>query len=197
LAAIVPIYYGSPTDVLALTDQAVAVGGRRSGVHLALAHTYRALALAQISAVEECLTSLTAARDQVQELSDTDRIDSVFGFSPGRWQFYHGRILSYLGKLDEAWAIHDEALRNYPSSAVGDTTLIYFDRAISVIRAGDVERGIDLAANAYDDLPVEHRTDLFIRAGHRVLATVERPHRDTPSVRTFRHLLRTGTTTVR
>jgi hypothetical protein len=150
-----------------------------------------AVGLAQLGATEASEAALTTARQQVATLDAAHQINSIFGFSPQRWRFYEGKILSYLGRSDDAWVIHDEALGLYPENIVGDPALIRFDRAISLIRDAQVTTGCQLAEQTLLDLPDEHRTDIFVRTAKRVLSAVPNGDRTQPAVRQYRQTLRT------
>ena len=117
-------------------------------------------------------------------------VESVFGFSGRRFRFYEGKILSFLGRTDEAWAIHNEALALYPKDVVGDPALIQFDRSISLIRGSQIAAGCALAERTLLGLPDEHRTNFFMRAARHTLSVVPRDQYTVPEVRRYREAIR-------
>lgn len=189
LAALLPLYYGDVADAVRLARDAAMVGAQNPSVASALAPTIEALGLAQLAAAE-AHDALRTAREQAQALDGAYRRESVFGFSERRWNFYEGKILSYLGRSEEAWAIHDQALRLYPEDVVGDPALIYFDRAIGLVRGQQLDAGCALATRTLAELPAEHRTDIFVRAAKRVLAMVPAEQRSRPAVVECREVIR-------
>ncbi len=193
LAALLPLYYGDPADVVTLAREAAAVTEGTPSLATIMGPTFEALGLAQLAATEASLTALHTARAQMQKLEAAYRTESVFGFSVRRWRFYEGKVLSYLGRSEEAWSVLDEALALYPEDVVGDPTLILFDRAISLVRDDQLVAGCELAERTLLDLPAEHRADLFTRAARRVLAAVPADQRTTPPVRQYREAIRACT----
>jgi len=157
---------------------------------------FEALGLARIGAMAASETALSTARDQMQMLDEAYQSESVFGFSERRWHFYEGRILSYLGRTEEAWFVHDEALALYPDDVVGDPALIQLDRAVSLVRGCQVAAGCELATRTLIDLPLLHRTKLFLRAAQGVLAVVPAAQRQASNVRTLRETVRACATVV-
>ena len=190
LAALLPLYYGDPREVVTITRQAQKIAGNTSSLTVAVAPAYESLALAQLNATEESETALTKARDKVVKLDSALMAESIFGFPERRWRFYEGKILSFLGRTDEAWEIHDEALALYPEDVVGDRALIHFDRSIALIRGQQTEAGCILAERTLLDLPDGHRTSIFMRAARRALSVVPRDEQSKPEVSRYRETIR-------
>ncbi|MGH3912616.1 MAG: hypothetical protein ACRDTC_04295 [Pseudonocardiaceae bacterium] len=190
LGALLPLYYGDPRDAVKIARQAQSMGTNTGSFASALAPTSEPLGHAQLAAVEDSEAALSIARDRVSSLDSCFQEESVFGFSERRWRFYEGKVLSYLGRSDEAWTIHEEALSLYPDDVVGDPALILFDRAISLVRDRQVNTGCQLAERSLFELPQEHRTDLFIRAARRVLTAVPGDQRTEAAAQSYRQALR-------
>lgn len=190
LGALLPLYYGDPFDAVKMTRQAQDIGTDADSFVSALAPTYEALGHAQLAAVEDSEAALSIARDSVGSLGSGFQEESVFGSSERRWRFYEGKVLSYLGRSDQAWTAHEEALSLYPDDVVGDPALILFDRAISLVRDRQVNTGCQLAERSLFELPQEHRTDLFIRAARRVLTAVPDDQKTGAAAQHYREALR-------
>lgn len=189
LTALLHLYYGDASEAVTIARQAQGVGEGATGLSVALAPTYEALGLAQLGDVEGSEAALSVARERVETPDPRHRDESVLGFSERRWRFYEGKVLSYLGHSHEAWLIHDEALALYPEDVVGDPALIRFDRAISLVRDGQVPAGCELAGQTLVDLPDEHRTDIFMRAARRVLSAVPAGQRTSAPAQQYKEMI--------
>jgi transcriptional regulator with XRE-family HTH domain len=172
LSALLPLYYGDSSEAVAFARRAQTIAGDTNGLSSALAPTYEALGLAQLGDTSESRAVLAVARRKVESLAQGHRSESIFGFSERRWRFYEGKILSYLGRSEEAWRIHDEAL------------------AIGLVRGSRTGAGCELAEQTLLALPHEHRTDIFMRAAGRVLAVVPAEQRSLPEVQSYRETIR-------
>jgi hypothetical protein len=189
LAALLPLYYGDAQEVVRITHQAQHVAGNTPCLTRVLAPIYESLAWAQLSATQASETALTEARQQVVRLDGKYAQESVFGISQRRWRYYEGKILSYLGRTEEAWQIHDDALALYPVDVVGDPALIHFDRSVSLIRGDQVEAGCVLAERTLLELPSVHRTSIFMRAAQRALNAVPPMAYGKPEVQRYREAI--------
>lgn len=114
----------------------------------------------------------------------------MFGFSVRRWHFYESRILSRLDDIEAAIAAQERALALYPEEVVGDRALIQLDRAICIVRSGDINTGLQIAEETLADLPSEHRTDIFVHYGWNAAIAVPARFRNQPSVTEYRDFLR-------
>lgn len=190
LAALLPLYYGDAREVVTLTRQAQGIAGDAASLTTAVAPMYESLALAQLSAVSESEAALNTARVGVANLKPQHRIESIFGLPERRWRFYEGKILSFLGRTEEAWEVHDKALALYPDDVVGDPALIQFDRSVSLIRGNQVAAGCTLAEHTLVSLPDDHRTSIFVRAARRTLSVVPRDQQAKPEVQRYREAIR-------
>lgn len=190
LAALLPLYWGSPQQAVALTRQASRVAQGTTGMANAMAPSVAALALAQIGDRESSDAALKNARQLFDRNGDPPPTDSVFCFSERRFRFYEGKTLSRLGRHKEADRVFDQALALYPSNMPGDPTLISLERAAGLVRAGDLQTGIDVAQRTLTKLPADSRADIFLRAGQQMLTAVPAIHRKTRAVRDYATLLR-------
>lgn len=116
--------------------------------------------------------------------------ESVFGFSERRFLFYQGRTLTRLRKHKLATCVYEQALTLYPRDVPGDPTLIRLDQASDLVRGGDVPQGIGLAQKTLMTLPVEHRANIFVRAGYSALEDVPHIQRKMTIVREYAGFLR-------
>ena len=174
LAAMLPLYHGSPERVIALTDEASTLAAGKTGLASSLSAMLNGLAWAKIGNTHQAITSLDAARNAHDRMSSACLSESVFGFSTRRRLFYESRALTLLGHYEKANTAQCQALELYPSHVVGDRALIVIDQATALVSTGEFEAGAALAVKTLERLPPSHRTRLFEIAARNVVDAV--PH---------------------
>jgi tetratricopeptide (TPR) repeat protein len=189
LGAMLPLYYGSVSEALVGTGEAQELLGRATSPTSALAPTLRALAYAQLGDAEKGRAALRQADAAFDKLSEQYQVESVFGFSERRWKFYKSRVLSELRDFKLAEAARQEALALYPNDVIGDPTLIRLNQAACFVSGGDVTQGCQLAQQALLALPPEHRGDIFLSYGTKVLSAVPIERSRNAVVAEYRELL--------
>jgi hypothetical protein len=181
LHATIPLYFGDPREGARLARAARRRAGLGAAPHVAysLAPALEALALAQLGNARASEESLRAARTAFDTLSGGQRAETVFGFSERRFSFYEVRALAEIAqhepdqrRLGRALEAQPRALAMYPPDVVGDPTLIHLDRALCLVRSGQVDEGCALAGSTLVALPAEHRGRIFLRRGEAVLRAV-------------------------
>jgi hypothetical protein len=189
LAAMLPLYYGDPAHAVQLARSAHRIPLTMPAASTALALALEALALARLGDAHAARRALGTARDAYDRLGDPQRAHSVFGFSEHRLRFYESRTLAMIGDFDAAWSAQDDALAAYAADLIGDRTLVYLDRAASLVRSGDITGGCQLAGRTLLDLPASHRTDIFVKAGHGVAQAVPPEQRQVAAAAEYQELL--------
>jgi hypothetical protein len=154
------------------------------------------MALAQLGSISDSQRALKAARNAFDDLPDDARSDTVFGFSERRFRFYESRVLSAIAiktseleALKKAEAAGELAISLYPDDVLGDPTLIRLDRAVCLVRAGHIREGCQLAGEALNTLPAEHRAAIFLNRARDVLRAVPERHHRLPDVRQYVDIL--------
>jgi transcriptional regulator with XRE-family HTH domain len=144
-------------ELLCGKAQALALAGRgRDAVH-AVAHVRDTLFPALPSAV-------------------TADHHSLFGWPEERLLYSESFVYSHLGHAARAQDAQDRAVRMYPSSHLRGPVQIELQRALCLVKAGDVSGGVESAHTTLTSLPPEHHTQPVVDLGHRVLHAV--PPRD-------------------
>lgn len=190
LAAMLPLYHGSPENVVMLTDQALALSTGKRCLASSLAAALNGLAWAKIGNAEHAVASLDIARSAHDEMNAPCHTESMFGFSTRRRLFYESRALTILRKYEDAQAVQEEALTLYPPHVVGDRALIVIDQAMALVATGAHEAGAELAAKTLAELPLQHRTRLFHDAANRVIDAIPRSSEKLPGVALGRETMR-------
>lgn len=165
LGSLIALYYGDLGEVLTRTHASV----RQAGPTAALAQTVQALAHARLGDHEAARTALTAAESRLNDLQDSGG-NSVFGFTERRFLIYKSRTLLHLGHLTAAEEAQNAALGLYPSTAIGDPTLIRLDKAAVMARSGDVHEATAYAIDVLNAVPVGRRALIYLDHAVNVIA---------------------------
>lgn len=168
LAILLPLYYGSPIDMIAIADEAQELDEAHDGFGAAFAPLLKAVALAKLGERTQGRRTLAEARSRFSDVENKVRIDSIFGLSERRFLFYEGKALSLLGNTEKAWEVHQRALSLYPSNVATDPMLIKLDRATSMIRGRCISEGIEIASEALSQFPEDRRTKIILDAARQV-----------------------------
>lgn len=189
LGILIPLYSGDSREALSMAVEACDLSDsivKRSSPAYALAVTLKALILAQLGCIDECIVTLGESGESFARLDSAGKTDSVFGFSERRWRFYRARTFAELGEFDEAWEAQDCALELYPTDVVGDPTIIRLDRALCLVRRNEIDAGCELAVDTLSSLPPEHRASIFLEYGKKILAAVPEKCSNRRSVSQYR-----------
>ncbi|WP_244295215.1 hypothetical protein [Micromonospora orduensis] len=161
-AAMLPYYFGDPTQTVALADAALAVTSNASSPG-ALAAAGRARALARIGAIEQARSAIGQARRLFDQAGDEDT-DVAFRFPAKRLLFYLSGAYTWLGDTVEAYRVQDEALRLYGAAPAVpiDVTLIALDRSMCLAQDRRATEAALTARDAVADLPETQRTEIIL-----------------------------------
>jgi transcriptional regulator with XRE-family HTH domain len=187
LNALLYLYYGDPARAVALAHQAQAFG-RRPAAATALAAAVEAFAQSRAGNESASRHALRAGEELFRRQSQTDRVDSIFGFTERRWRFYRSRALLRIGTTAEARAAADDAISCYPIDVVGDPTVVTLDLARRLAFDGDLLQSAEVATAVLAEMRPEHRTGLFTTAGREVLASVSALGRAHPAIQQLQSL---------
>lgn len=161
-AAMLPYYFGDPTQTVALADAALAVTSIASSP-AALAAAGRARALARIGAAEQAESAIDQARRLFDQAGDEDT-DVAFRFPVKRLLFYLSGAYTWLGDTGEAYRIQEEALRLYGAAPAVpiDAALIALDRSMCLAQDRRATEAAVTARDAVADLPETQRTEIIL-----------------------------------
>jgi transcriptional regulator with XRE-family HTH domain len=138
--ALASLYYGSAVESAALARAARRlVGGASPFTASAMAPAVEARALASIGRGPEALSAIRHAEMVFEKLPKNVTTGGVFGFTEAKLRFYQGNVLARTVDLDRALVVHDQALRLYPVHDRVDRGHIELDRAVSLLRHGEID----------------------------------------------------------
>jgi transcriptional regulator with XRE-family HTH domain len=145
----------------------------------ALSHTGQA-ALAE--------AALREVRDNFAFLSapTTRDTDSLFGWSEHNVRFTESYVYSNLGDFPAADDAQRAALSLFSASNVRGPAQIQLQRALCLVRAGDITPGVAHAQTTMADLPREQHIRPISDLGRKVLDAVPLTQRTRPDVQGFR-----------
>jgi hypothetical protein len=78
----------------------------------------------------------------------------------------------------------------YPPEVVGDRALLQLDRARCIVRSKEISAGLRMAADVLLAMPHDHRTDIFLRYGWKVVSAVPAQFRGQAEVAEYCEMLR-------
>jgi tetratricopeptide (TPR) repeat protein len=161
-AAMLPYYFGDPTQTVALADAALAVTSNASSAG-ALAAAGRARALARIGAIDQARSAIDQARRLFDHAGDEDT-DVAFRFPAKRLLFYLSGAYTWLGDTVQAYRVQDEALRLYGAAPAVpiDVALIALDRSMCLAQDRRATEAALTARDAIADLPETQRTEIIL-----------------------------------
>ncbi|MGW3609750.1 hypothetical protein ACWD6N_07635 [Micromonospora sp. NPDC005163] len=171
-AAMLPYYFGDPTQTVALADAALAVTPIASSPS-ALAAAGRARALARIGATEQARSAIDQARRLFDQAGDGDT-DVAFRFPAKRLLFYLSGAHTWLGDTAGAYRIQDEALRLYGAAPAVpiDVALIALDRSMCLAQDRRATEAALTARDAVADLPETQRTEIILTRANDVATAI-------------------------
>jgi len=120
--SMLPYYYGTSKQVLALTSKAQQISRGRPCVGSALGSAMEARVLARIAASRPNVGQIQLdaqrawgnARDLYEQLNDSQRADMALSFPVRRHLFYNGSTAGYLGRRADLEEARREAAGYYP-----------------------------------------------------------------------------------
>jgi tetratricopeptide (TPR) repeat protein len=119
----------------------------------------------------------------------TDDHDSLFGWPEERLRFCESFTYSFLGNTARAQAAQDRALDLYPASFPRGRVQMELQRALCLVRDGDLTAGVQHAHTTMSGLPAAHRNRPVDDLGRRILEAVPEPDRGRADVTEFADFL--------
>jgi transcriptional regulator with XRE-family HTH domain len=177
----------SPQRVLRLVSEAERPGPCSPAAGWPELLCGKAQALAVLGRERAALTTLgelSAAFGDLPAAVAEDR-ESFLGWPENRLRFTESFVHANLGRLAQAQAAQDRAIRLYPAGYQQGPAQIELQRALCQVAAGDVGGGVAHAHSVMVGLPAEHHVRPVSALGRRVLHGIPRAERDRPDVADF------------
>ncbi|MBU7598944.1 transcriptional regulator [Streptomyces sp. P38-E01] len=169
--AMVPLNYGAPRQAAEYAHAARRAAGRTPTGAAALASAVHARALAALNDVDGARKAIASTESLLQKIDGDETADTWFGY-PGQKHHVHlSQAYTLLGDTKAAYHNQDAAIALTRSPSVMTRALLALDTATCLQIDGDHREAANMAAEAWDRLPVEHRSGL-VRA--RATALLDR-----------------------
>jgi transcriptional regulator with XRE-family HTH domain len=197
--ALVPLYYGDPSEACALARAGAGLAGRNVCVAGAMAPVLEARALARAAArrggsaklqgLRRVSALLDQAHDALGRLSATERADTAFGYTERQLLFHEGDTLVTLGHSQGAERALTRALRLYSVDEILDRSLATLGLAQCRLEADEPEEALRLSRDTLLGVPREHRSEIMVRAARSLGESVAGRHGEVSAVREYREAL--------
>jgi transcriptional regulator with XRE-family HTH domain len=197
--ALVPLYYGDPSEACALARAGAGLAGRNVCVAAAMAPVLEARALARVAArrggpaklqgLRRVSALLDQAHDALGRLSVPERADTAFGYTERQLLFHEGDTLVTVGHSQGAERAFTRALRLYSSDEILDRSLATLGLAQCRLEADEPEEALRLSRDTLLAVPREHRSEIMVRAARSLGESVAGRHGEFSAVREYREAL--------
>lgn len=165
-AAMLPYYYGPLDSAVNLAREARLMSRTRPSATGAFAAAAEARALSRqgdASGAEKAVRYARAAFEQC----DHGLADDAFAFPYRRLLLYLSGAYTFLGQVQQARSVQQEALELYPDQSGIDPALLRLEEAICLARTHSLTEACQLAGTIYLQVPPDHRTPILgARAQH-------------------------------
>ncbi len=170
--ALVPLYYGDPTEAAALAASAIDLAGRRLCAAAVMAPVIEARARARLAyvtsrgrraALNRARATLDRAGDAITELPADLVSDTAFGYTERQLYFHMGDTLVVLGDWQAASRAFSQAAQLYPAAEVLDCALVALGHARCLLESDEPAQALALARDTVLGLPPKHRTDVALQ----------------------------------
>ncbi len=181
-------------ELLRLAEEGVAIG-EAQGPPCTSAWpellTGKAQALALTGQAAQAETTLCEVRDNFDRMpADTTRdTESLLGWYEHNVRFTESYVYSHLGNYARADRAQTAALALYPATELRGPVMIELQRALCLVRTGDITPGVEHAHTVMSGLPREHHVRPVVDLGHKVLDAVPATEQGRDGVRAFRAYL--------
>jgi hypothetical protein len=200
--ALVPLYYGDPSEACALARTGAGLAGRNMCVAAAMAPVLEARALARVAArrggpaklqgLRRVPALLDQAHDALARLAPLERGDTAFGYTERQLLFHEGDTLVTLGHGQGAERAFTRALRLYSADEILDRSLATLGLAQCRLEADEPEEALRLSRDTVLGVPREHRSEIMVRAARSLGDSVAGRHGEFRAVREYREALVTA-----
>jgi hypothetical protein len=197
--ALVPLYYGDPSEACALARTGAGLAGRNMCVAAAMAPALEARALARVAArrggpakiqgLRRVPALLDQAHDALARLAPPERGDTAFGYTERQLLFHEGDTLVTLGHGPGAERAFTRALRLYSADEILDRSLATLGLAQCRLEADEPEEALRLSRDTVLGVPREHRSEIMVRAARSLGESVAGRHGEFRAVLEYREAL--------
>ena len=177
--------------ILDLAERAEAFAATRQTAALAELVSGKAQALALAGRDDEARATLDRVRDVYDRLPPEVTVDneSLFDWPENRLRFTESYVYSHIGDLRHADIAQNRAVMVYPAQYLRGPAQIELQRALCMVKDGDVPGGVQHAYQIIEQLPTRDRIRPVVDLGNTVLRSVSYDDRGLGAVGEFRDYL--------
>lgn len=188
--ALVSLYYSSPEHAAHLARSARHLAGATKSIAAAMAPAVEARALARIGRERESIAAIRYSIDAFATIPDSIKNDGVFGFGEHKLRFYEGNVLARTDKTSKpAIQAQNRALSLYATTDLVDRSHIYLDRAMCLLRSGDLVEACNSTSRVLSQLPTDTGIGAVIAEAQEIRLAVPSQHTSHASVRELDELI--------
>lgn len=188
--AVAHLHFGDPHGAAIAARQAQLLAKSIACGAAAMAPAIEARALAAQGDLEGARDALRRAEAMFGRLSAQENV--AYAFTVAQYHFYASNALTKMGDTTAAAAAQEAALSAFGPQERLDPTLVHLDRAMCMVRSGDVAGGATYASDVLLGLTEEYRPAIVIRSARALTAEIPPERRSTPAVRHFHDVLAMG-----
>ena len=170
-AAMLPYYYGPLESAVALAREARLLSRSRPSATGAFAAAAEARALARQGDAPGSENAVRYAR-AIFDRCDHGLDDDAFAFPYRRLLLYLSGAYTFLGQVQQARGVQQEALQLYPDQSGIDPALLRLEEAICLARTHSLTEACQLAGTVYLQVPPDHRTPILGARARHVIDTL-------------------------
>lgn len=182
-------YAGDLTYAVDVARHAQELAGSVPCVGSALAAALEARAHAALGRADETRMALKHAEQALQRLPSDATVPSAFGYNEAQLRFHAGNAHTHLRDTASAWREQERALQLCPPDDYMDRALTRLDRAVCLIREGDVSGASAYAMTALSELSEEQRTGIIAVRARSVVAALPARTDALPAARDLHELI--------
>ncbi len=188
--ALASLYYGGLDDAAALARSARQLAGATVCTAAAMAPAVEARALVRIGRDQDALAAIKHAGKAFARLPEECRSGGAFGFTERKLFFYEGNVLARARNSSaRAIEVQDRALELYPVHDVVDRSHIQLDRAISLVRRGEIDVASTSASKVLLDLSASDGIGAVLAEAKELYATIPHRYHRAEAVRELRDVM--------
>jgi hypothetical protein len=182
-------YYAGDMSGAVVCAASAQAASRPACVGTVLAAALEMRAHAAMGDTAAAMTALGAAERIHGRLTGDDLAASAFGYAESQLRFHAGDALTCLGNTGAAAPVLDRALQLCAPADYTDWAMIRLNRAVCLIRDGNVDEGLSYAAQTLAQLDGVKRQGIITGRARELLAGLTAGQRDSRAGRDFRGLV--------
>ncbi|TYB40788.1 hypothetical protein [Actinomadura chibensis] len=188
--AMLPYYYGDPSETVGLAREAQALGRARPSSPTALAAAAEGRALARLGDQEGATAALARAQRLFSQIKGRNSGALAFDFTEQRLYLYMSGAHAHMRDVQHAHTMHDTALALCRSTSPGiDPALVSLDQATTLARNAREAEACQLATRTLLALPPNQRTTIVFVRARDVRSAIPTSRRHDKALRAFEDAL--------